>query len=125
MNTGSHDDRFDAIARDVHASALDALSPRTRAQLQLRRRASLQPAPAPRLRTLAWPIAAACAVAALAIGWQLRGPGPMPMDAPPAAPMVAANPTVGDDGSATLVLDENPEFYEWLASSDAAALAME
>ena len=119
MNTHD-DDSFDAIARDVHARALDALSPRTQAQLHVRRRARA-PAHGSRVRTLAWPIATACAVAALAIGWQLRGPGSVPTDAPPGTPMVA----VTDDDSTTLVLDENPELYEWLASSDAAALAME
>ena len=122
MSIGDDDNGFDALARDVHARALDALSPRTRAQLQLRRRGAFGPARTPRLRTLAWPMAAACAIAALAIGWQLGGPGSMPTDAPPDSPMVAA--TVDDD-SATLVLDENPELYEWLASSDAATLAME
>jgi hypothetical protein len=121
MNTGD-DDRFDAIARDVHAHSLDALSPRTRAQLQLHRRGALAPARTPRMRTLAWPIATACAIAALAIGWQLRGPGSTPADAPPGTTMVAATT---DDDSATLVLDENPELYEWLASSDADTLAME
>ena len=119
MNTGD-DDRFDAIARDVHARSLDALSPRTRAQLQLRRRGALAPARSARIRTLAWPVAAACAIAALAIGWQLRSPAST--DAPPGTPMVAAST---DDDSATLVLDENPELYEWLASSDADTLAME
>ena len=33
--------------------------------------------------------------------------------------------TTTDDDSATLVLDETPELYEWLASSDADTLAME
>lgn len=121
MNTGD-DDRFDAISRDVHARSLDALSPRTRAQLQLRRRGALARPHTARMRTLAWPIAAACAIAALAIGWQLRGPGSMPTGATPGTPMVA---TSTDDDSATLVLDENPELYEWLASSDADTLAME
>jgi len=119
MNTGD-DDRFDAIARDVHARSLDALSPRTRAQLRLRSRAALAPMRTPRMRTLAWPIATACAIAALAIGWQLRGPGPA--NVPPSTLMVA---TTAEDDSATLVLDENPELYEWLASSDADTLAME
>jgi hypothetical protein len=121
MNTHDDDDSFDAIARDVHARSLDALSPRTQAQLQVRRRGARASAHASRRRRLAWPIVTACAVAALAIGWQLRGPGSVPTDAPPGTPMVA----VTDDDSATLVLDENPELYEWLASSDAAALAME
>lgn len=111
----NRDDRFDAIVRDVHAHALDALSPRTRAQLQLRRRAA--PA-AVRLRGYALPLAAACAVAALAIGWQLRRPDAG--IAPATLPVAAI-----DDDSPTLALDENPELYEWLASSDAALLAME
>jgi hypothetical protein len=121
MNTGD-DDRFDALARDVHARSLDALSPRTRAQLQLRRGGALASTRTARMRMLAWPIAAACAIAALAIGLQLHGPGSMPADAPSSTPMVAAST---DDDSATLVLDENPELYEWLASSDADTLAME
>jgi len=121
MNTGDDDNGFDAIARDVHARSLDALSPRTRAQLKLRRRDALAPVRTAPMRTLAWPIAAACAMAALAIGWQLRGP--VPADTAPGTPMVAT--TTGDDDSATLVLDENPELYEWLASSDADTLAME
>ena len=113
----NRDDRFDAIAREAHAHALDALSPHTRVQLQLRRRA----APAtPRFRGYALPLAAACAIAALAIGWPLRRPDIATGVAPAAIPVAAA-----DEDSPTLALDENPELYEWLASSDAAALAME
>ncbi len=113
----NRDDRLDAIAREVHAHALGALSPRTRAQLRLRRRA----APATlRTHKYALPLAAACTVAMLAIGWQLRRSEVATGLPPPAAPVV-----VNDDDSPTLVLDENPELYEWLASSDAAVLAME
>lgn len=122
MKTGDHDEgSFDDLARAAHARSLDALSPRTRAQLQVRRRAAASSA-GMRLRSAAWPLAAtACAVTALAIGWQLRGPAPGPAATPVAVP-VAALP---QDDSATLVLDENPELYAWLASSDAATLAME
>ena len=114
------DDAFDAAVRDVHAHALDALSPRTRAQLQLRRRAAAAPSRPWAFRTLAWPLALTCAVAALAIGWQLR-PERVPV-APAQAPLVA---TTTDSDSPTLALDENPELYAWLASGDADALAME
>lgn len=120
MKTGNHDEgTFDDIARAVHARSLAALSPRTRAQLQLRRRAGASPTG---MRLLAWPLAAtAGALAALAIGWQLRAPAPGPVATPVAMP-VAALP---EDDSATLALEENPELYAWLASSDAATLAME
>lgn len=117
-NAGSGDARLDALARSLHAQALQALSPRTRAQLLLRRGPKAG-APA-RPRAYAWPLATACALAALAIGWQLRDPA-VPPAAPP-APLVAAAP---DEDGATLALEENPELFEWLASGDAATLAME
>lgn len=121
MNTRgrSGDGNFDDIARGVHARALASVSPRTLAQLQWRRAA----APAgPRFRGYAWPLATVCAVAALAIGWQLRRPEVLPAHVTTVPAPLAAAP---DDDGATLALDENPELFEWLASSDAAALAME
>lgn len=122
MNTRDRggDGNFDDIARGVHARAIASVSPRTLAQLQLRRRAAT--AAGPRFRGYAWPLATACAVAALAIGWQLRRPEVLPAHVATSPAPLAAAP---DDGGATLALDENPELFEWLASSDAATLAME
>lgn len=76
------DDRFDAQARQAHAAAQDALSPRVRAQLQQRRRAALagpRRASGPR-----WvPTLTLAATLALAVGlglrfWAPATPGPAP-----------------------------------------------
>ncbi len=123
----SHD--FDANLRQHHAQAVASLSARTLAQLQLRRRAVPAP-PVRRHATLryAWPLAAACAVGMLAIGLQW---GQADVEVP-AAPVVVApgNPkSAGEPADGELeayaMLDEAPDLYVWLASSDAATLAME
>ena len=108
-------DRFDALLRARHAQALDALSPRTRTQLHNRLHAALAgPAHRPR-RLRAWiPAAALAAALALWLPWR----GTQAPVAPPPAPQAA-----GDDTLATL--DETPDFYLWLASDDAVALASE
>jgi hypothetical protein len=119
MNDSNRDDRFDAAARQQHAIATTRLSARTQAQLQQRRRAALaaQSAGQPSRRHFGWPIAASfAAMLALAVGLQVRQQS---------APSTAA-PVVADSGdNLDTVLDENPDFYVWLASSDANALAME
>jgi len=124
------DDRFDASIRAAHADALDHLSPRTRAQLQQRRRAALAGtptrAPANPFRFVL-PLAAAFAVGAVAIGVGLRSqPETTNATAPRVAsvtPAPAATTTTDDTAYATL--EENPDLYLWLASEDAATLAME
>ena len=57
----------------------------------------------------------------------MRCRSPRPARSPPDAGIAPATPPVAaiDNDSPTLALDENPELYEWLASSDAALLAME
>lgn len=117
---GTNHDGFERRLRDVHATAVDAVSGRTQLQLQLRRgAAAVERTPA---RGLAWPLAAACAAAALAIGLQWRQPPeppqPVPMAVAPAAPAAT-------DEEAYLALEESPDLYLWLASEDAAMLAME
>jgi len=115
------DDRFDARLRTHYAQAADALSPRIRAQLQLRRQEALRSRAPARSRLFAWSAAAACAVGVLAVGLQWRQADTA---IAPAAPTqtVAASADYEDNAAA---LDESPEFYLWLASSDAQALAME
>ena len=57
------------------------------------------------------------AAMAVVVGLQLRQP---PTSATPAAVVAATS-----DDSLDTVLDENPDFYLWLASRDATAIAME
>ena len=134
MNTDSHNrdngfhDGFDASLRLVHVQAVANLSPRAQAQLQLRRRAAAAPVRHAPLR-YAWPVAAACAVGLLAIGLQWRQAD---ITVPGAAPVVvapgntnAAGEAAADDIDAYAMLDEAPDLYLWLASNDAATLAME
>ena len=114
------DAAFDAAARSAHAASLEHLSPRVRAQLVQRRRAALAGnRGTPRPLRAAWPIAAAAAVVALAIGLQVRAP----TSAPATATVAATAPT--DAATTYDTLDENPDLYVWLASDDAATLAME
>lgn len=100
----------DTALRALHAQALQQLSPATLARLRRDRQAA-----APRRgRVHGWWMATACsAVAALALGYSFTVNPPRT----PAAPQVA---TAVDDSSD--VLDENPDLYVWLGTTD---LAME
>ncbi|MCS4231636.1 hypothetical protein EDF77_0128 [Stenotrophomonas maltophilia] len=101
------DDQLHAL----HQQAVQALSPATLARLRSARHAT---AASPR-RPAWWMATAFAGIAALGVGLslQLRSP---PSSVPAVAPMVAA---LESDGTA---LDENPDLYLWLASTD---LAME
>lgn len=108
------DVRFDAIARAHHAVSLEALSARTQARLAQARR----PAAPPALRQRpAWALPTVlAAVAVLAIAIQLR---PEPATAPAAPSAEAALVTTGTSSTdPAAVLDENPDLYLWLASTD-------
>ena len=128
MNINDRD--FDATLRSHHAQALASMSARTQAQLQLRRRAATTPARHTSIRAFAWPLAAACAAGVLVVGLQWRKLDP---PEPASASSVAASSgTVDatakpaeDEFEAYPVLDETPDLYLWLASSDATTLAME
>ena len=123
MNTGEHAP-FDAALRARHAEALDQLSPRVRAQLAQRRHAALRDQAHPRARRngLRYAIAGFAAIGALALGLQLQRP---PSLDPPTTPATVARtaPTAAPRGDT--LLDQDPEFYAWLASPDAQQLAME
>ena len=113
-----HDTAFDAAIRAAHGASLERLSPRVRAQLEQRRNAALRGTGArqsPVFRAAAAGFAALCA---LAIGLQFAM-------APPRAPDVAASSVASATSNAATMLDEDPEFYAWLASSDAQLVAME
>jgi hypothetical protein len=117
---------FDALARAAHAKSLEALSPRVRAQLQQRRRAAFAAGAAGgtgatpavhRRHGWVWLGAPALALAlAFAAPWRTaHDPAPV---LPAVASAVAAN-------AAPATLEQDPDFYLWLASSDAVALASE
>lgn len=100
----------DTALRALHARALQQLSPATLARLRRDRQAA-----APRRgRVHGWWMATTCsAVAALALGYSFTVNPPIT----PAAPPVTS--TVDDSSD---VLDENPDLYVWLGTTD---LAME
>jgi hypothetical protein len=117
-----NDSDFDDALRQRHAAAVARLSART--QVQLRNRPTASTA-APRhvvRHRMAWAAATACvALFALVIGLHLRPPQ-MPAISPA---IVAVDGSQTDANTAYTVLDENPDLYLWLASSDAVALASE
>jgi hypothetical protein len=124
MNTDHHDPRdplFDAALRARHQAALEHLSPRVLAQLAQRRNGALRGAGARRWHGFRYAAAGFAGLCALALGLQFRSlPGP---GAPAATPVGTA--TAAAANAAPTMLDEDPEFYAWLASSDAQLVAME
>lgn len=111
-----NDHEFDRRARALHGQALAALSPRASAQLHQRRHAVLAAETRPTHRW-SWATASALALV-LAFGAPWRS-----MHEPAGSAMVAQAPVASPAGLATL--DQDPDFYLWLASSDAVALASE
>ena len=117
----ARDAAFDAALRARHATSLERLSPRVQAQLAQRRNAALRGnAARGRGHGVRYAAAGFAALCALAIGLQF-GIAPRPT-APAAANGVASAPSAATDAT---MLDEDPEFYAWLASSDAQQIAME
>jgi hypothetical protein len=128
-----HDDQqagqtaFDIALRKIHADAVAQVSARTQAQLHQRRRAALSAQSSTAAgaqgtaRRFGWPLAASfAAILAVVVGVQMR------QDSLPASPSPALVTSETDDIGATIAtLDENPDFYLWLASTDAVALASE
>ena len=110
--------RFDLAARAAHADALAHVSAATMAQLHRRRHAALASTPA---RGWRWPLPAAAfaslLVVAVGLGFGLR----MADEAPtvPAAPALAAAGAEPGIEAVLDDLDQNPDFYVWLASGDA------
>ena len=115
---GNDTNHFDAAIRAHHQAALERLSPRVHAQLAQRRNGVLRGSAGARRRHGLRYAAGFAALCALAIGLQFRTvPGP--------AATAAAAHAAAASGSAPTMLDEDPEFYAWLASSDAQQVAME
>ena len=112
--------RFDQVIRQHHANAVERISPRARAQLAQRRNAALrgdvQARPAFGLRHAGFAFAALFAVA---VGFGLMPATQTPAPAP--TPQVAAT----TPATSNTILDEDPDFYAWLASTEVQQLAME
>lgn len=121
----THYDAFDARIRRHHAQALAQVSAHAHARLQLPRHAGIAPARRGFRIAPAWPLAAACAAGVLAIGlqWRQSAPAPITND----APAIAESAAVSADEFTSLysAFDETPDLYLWLASNEAATLAME
>ncbi|MGH8037371.1 MAG: hypothetical protein ACREPD_06480 [Stenotrophomonas sp.] len=99
----------DAALQQLHAQAVSQLSPATLARLRAARHAVPR-----RTRVHGWWLATACsAVVALGLGYSFTVH-------PPVAPPVQVAASAGDDNSD--MLDENPDMYVWLGTTD---LAME
>ena len=115
-----NDSDFDRMLRQRHAEAVTQVSAPTRAQLH-RRLAAAASSPRDRVHRAAWVAAAACAaVLVLVIGVQQR-----PQPGSPAVPASTAIDSRANDAALDATFDETPDFYVWLASSDAAFLASE
>lgn len=118
------DHDLDAVARRVHAQALQALSPQVQAQLARHRREARSPGPArPSRAPWAWASAAATACV-LVVALQLRPPVDRPVEpvTDRAAPLASAAQLPPDPVG---VLADDPDFYLWLASSESQAYALE
>lgn len=114
-------DPLERRARDLHDASLHALSPRVHAQLHNRLQATLAARDrAPSVRP-DWRWAAAPALA-LALAFILPRDGAVPA-VPDHAQIAAAAADAMD--APVAALEQDPEFYAWLASADAVALASE
>lgn len=112
-----NDLEFDRKARALHGQSLQALSPRVRAQLHNRLQAAVA-APRPR-HAHRWGLATAAALA-LVVGFGVTWNG---IDEPATAgPDLAALQAPGAS-EPLATLEQDPDFYLWLASADAVALA--
>jgi anti-sigma-K factor RskA len=115
-------DRFDRDMQQLHATAVDHISPQTLARLRAARHGLGKESASQRGHAWRWVAATTfSAVLAVAIGMQFL---------PTSQPVVTASPTIAtvavdDYSGGVTVLDENPDLYVWLASSEAEPLAME
>ena len=115
MNDGD----FDRMLRQRHADAVTQVSARTRVQLRHGLAAAAR-APRHGAHRAAWVAAACAAVLVLVIGVQQR-----PQPGSRAVPTSPAIDRRANDTALDATFDETPDFYVWLASSDAAFLASE
>ena len=124
--TDTTDARFDAGLRAHYAAAVQRVSPATRAQLAQRRHAALRGERPRGAHGMRYAVAGFAVAAALVVGLQVRQPM-LPTSAPASQPDVATAATTlrPDTPRPDTLLDEDAEFYAWLASNDARLVAME
>ena len=115
-------DAFDRDMQHLHAAAVDHISPQTLARLRVARHGLGKETVSRHGHAWRWAAATAfSAVLAVAIGVQFL---PTSQPVTPASPTVAT--VVADEyTTGVTALDENPDLYVWLASSEAEPLAME
>lgn len=114
-------DTFDHDMQQLHAAAVSHLSPQTLARLRAARHGLAESTPQ-RGHSWRWITASAfSAVLAVAIGVQFLPHSQTPPNVQP----VATTEVEDTYESSTAALDESPDLYLWLASQDAATLAME
>ena len=117
---GRGGDDFDRAMRELHAQALASISPRTQARLRVARTAARAPESG-QGRVFGWVLASGFAgLFALAIGTQLSGPSSTVAPVLTASTDDARYGSNSGGGEAFATLDENPDFYLWLASNDKA-----
>jgi hypothetical protein len=109
-------DPADLHARQLHLQALANTSPPTLARLRQARHAATAAHERPRRPWLAG--GALAAVLALAVVVLPRDPASAPA-------VVAGTVAAAAPGEPVVPLQEDPDFYLWLGSADASALAME
>ena len=113
--------RLDVALRGHHQVSLQQLSPQVRAQLAQRRHATLRgKSPQPSHR-LTYAVTGFAALFALALGVQFREPPPAYRSPVSDVASAAAVSTPAN----SLILDQDPDFYAWLASPDAMQVAVE
>ena len=112
--------RFDEALRRHHCVSLEQLSPKVSAQLAQRRHAVLRGTAPHRSHRFGFAAAGFAALCALAIGVQFRNP---PSSTAPETILASTTPAPARADS--IILDQDPDFYAWLASSDAMQVAME
>lgn len=128
MNELHSDDGFDRAMRDRYQQALQHVSPATRARLAATRHAATRGDATP---VRGWPLGAilgGCAAVVFAITLGLNFNQGMTLDGgQPSVPIVAGDlPASAPSGpSPVTALDQDPDFYAWLESSDAQLMAME
>lgn len=117
-------ERFDRMARALHAEAVEQIRPHTLARL--RPRAEGEPARRGWSAPVGWSLATACAaVFVLALGVRtLVAPDPVDADAAPAVASSPVAPAYEPYEDPLIAFDEDPDLFVWLAS-DARPLAME
>lgn len=113
--------RLDEALRGHYRESLQQVSPRVQAQLAQRRHAALRGTAPHRTRRLGFAAAGFATLCALAIGAQFRKPPTQTLAPTEAVVTTNATPARAD----TTMLDQDPDFYAWLASSDAMQVAME